>query len=59
MADKVMFWFNPKTGEVEQGPQSLAMDRIGPFETAAEAARAPEIIAERARRIREEESEED
>ena len=51
-----MFWFNPKSGEIEQGPQSLAMDRIGPFETAAEAARAPEIIAERARRIREEDS---
>lgn len=59
MSDKVMFWFNPKTGEVERGPQSIALDRIGPYETAAEAARAPEMIAERARKIREEEAAED
>ena len=44
------WWYNNKTGEVEEGAQSLAADRDGPFATREEAARAPEIIAERARR---------
>ena len=48
------FWYNLKAQEVESGPQSLSIDRVGPFDTAEEAARAPEIIAERARKIREE-----
>lgn len=48
------YWYNARTGEVEEGPQSLSIDRLGPFETREEAARAPEIVAERARRIREE-----
>lgn len=53
------FWFNSRTGQVEEGPQSLSMDRIGPFATREEAARAPEIVEERARKIREEEDRED
>jgi hypothetical protein len=53
------YWFNTKTGAVEVGPQSLSIDRVGPFTTAAEAERAPEIIAERARRIREEQDREE
>jgi hypothetical protein len=44
------WWYNHVTGEVEEGPQSLAIDRDGPFATREEAERAPEIIAERARR---------
>ena len=44
------WWYNHKTGEVEEGAQSLSSDRDGPFATRDEAARAPEIIAERARR---------
>lgn len=48
------YWYNTRTGEVEDGPQSLSIDRLGPFETREEAARAPEIVEERARRIREE-----
>ncbi len=48
------YWYNTRTGEVEDGPQSLSIDRLGPFETREEAARAPEIVAERARHIREE-----
>jgi hypothetical protein len=48
------WWFNTRTQEVEEGPQSLALVRIGPFETREEAARANEIIAERARRWAEE-----
>lgn len=42
------YWYNDRTGEVEVGPQSLAVDRIGPFATSEEAARALEIVAERA-----------
>jgi len=44
------WWYNHKTGEVEEGAQSLSSDRDGPFDSAEEAARAPEIIAERARK---------
>jgi hypothetical protein len=47
MADTPGWWFNNKTGDVEYGPQSLGMDRDGPFETEADAARAPEIARER------------
>lgn len=50
------YWYNQKTGNVEEGPQSLAIDRIGPFATRAEAAQAPEIVAERARRWADEEA---
>ncbi|MEV8338942.1 methionine aminopeptidase [Leucobacter sp. NPDC077196] len=53
------FWFNSRTNQVEEGPQSLSVDRIGPFATREEAARAEEIVAERARKWREEEAAED
>ena len=43
------WWFNTKTQEVEEGPQSLAVDRVGPFPTRDEANHANQIIAERAR----------
>ncbi|MGV8877162.1 MAG: methionine aminopeptidase [Rhodoglobus sp.] len=43
------WWFNHKTGEVEEGPQSLASDRDGPFDSREKAEQAPQIIAERAR----------
>lgn len=43
------WWYNNKTGQVEEGPQSLGSDRDGPFATREDAARAPQIIAERAR----------
>ena len=49
------YWFNTKTGMVETGPQSLSLDRLGPFERFEDASRALEIIAERARRIAEDE----
>lgn len=48
------YWYNTTTGEVEEGPQSLAMNRIGPFHTPEEAARALEIVEERAQKMREE-----
>jgi hypothetical protein len=47
--DENKFWYNLETGEVEHGYQSPSPDRAGPFDTAEEAARAPEIIHERSR----------
>jgi hypothetical protein len=52
------WWYNHRTGEVEEGAQSLGSDRDGPFETRADAERAPQIAAERAQAWREEEGEE-
>ena len=43
------WWYNHRTGEVEEGPQSLGSERDGPFASREEAARAPEIAQERAR----------
>lgn len=53
------FWYNTRTKQVEEGKESLSMDRVGPFSTREEAERAPEILAERARRWAEEEAAED
>ena len=53
------WWYNLKTGEVEEGPQSLGSDRDGPFASKEDAARAPEIIAERARKWAAEEAQGD
>ena len=39
------WWFNDKTGQVEQGPQSPQRDRIGPFATREEAQHALDRIA--------------
>ncbi|ROQ06063.1 MULTISPECIES: SPOR domain-containing protein [unclassified Curtobacterium] len=39
------WWFNDKTGQVEQGPQSPQRDRIGPFDTREEAQHALDRIA--------------
>jgi len=50
------WYYNIKTGEVEEGPQSLASDLDGPFKTREEAARAPEILAERSAKWAEEEA---
>ncbi|WP_314502216.1 SPOR domain-containing protein [uncultured Microbacterium sp.] len=47
--DSEKYWYNLTTGEVERGFVSPHVDRAGPFETAEEAARAPEIIRERSR----------
>ena len=42
------YWYNTRTGRIERGPQSILSDRIGPFATEAEAARAPQVVEERA-----------
>jgi hypothetical protein len=53
------WWYNTRTGEVEEGMLSNAIDRAGPFASREEAARAPEIIAARSRKWAEEDAEED
>jgi len=53
------WWYNHKTGEVEEGPQSLGSDRDGPYASREEAQRAPEIARERARAWAAEEAAED
>jgi len=40
------FWYNMRTGEVEQGFQSTSLDRVGPFATRDEAAHALEKLRE-------------
>jgi hypothetical protein len=51
------YWFNTRTNEVEIGKQSLSLDRLGPFTTLEEAQNAVEIVAKRARALRQEEAE--
>ena len=49
MADEgTQWWYNNKTGEVEEGPISAGPDRDGPYASYADAKRAPEIARERA-----------
>jgi hypothetical protein len=57
--DSEKYWYNLKTGEVEKGFESPAPDRAGPFDTPEEAAKAPEVIRERARAWAAEEARED
>ena len=54
MADELKYWFNQNTKQVEKGPKSLALSRLGPFDSFEEAQKAEEIVLERARRLREE-----
>jgi hypothetical protein len=51
------YWFNTNTNEVEVGKQVAAIYRIGPFSDYESAARALEILQERAKAWREEEEE--
>ena len=51
------FWFNTKTMQVEEGPQSLAIYRIGPFLTKEEAAAGLNVVLERAEKMRAEDEE--
>ena len=58
-ADSEKYWYNLTTGQVERGYASPAIDRAGPFDTAEEAARAPELLRERSRAWAEEEARND
>ncbi|MFS2281371.1 SPOR domain-containing protein [Microbacterium sp. OR21] len=53
------YWYNLSTGEVEFGMLSAAVDRVGPFDTEADAARAPETLKERSRAWAEEDAADD
>jgi hypothetical protein len=59
MSDSEKYWFNTKTNQVEFGLQSFSIYRLGPFATEEEASRAIEIVAGRAKEIREQEQLED
>jgi hypothetical protein len=52
------YWYNLTTGEVERGFESPAVDRAGPFDTAEEAAHAPELLRERSRQWAEDDARE-
>lgn len=58
-ADEHKYWYNSRTGQVEHGMLSASADRIGPFDTAAEAERAPEKLQERSRAWAEEDASDD
>lgn len=45
------FWFNTRTRQVEEGPKSLGLDRIGPFTSREEALRAEEIVREKGQKM--------
>jgi len=53
------YWYNMRTGEVEHGLLSPSVDRVGPFDTAEEAARALETLRENSARWAAEDAEED
>ncbi|MEI3846620.1 MULTISPECIES: SPOR domain-containing protein [Microbacterium] len=57
-ADK-KYWYNIRTGDVEFGMISPAVDRVGPFDTEEEARRAPEKLEENARVWAEEDAADD
>ncbi|MDY0909690.1 SPOR domain-containing protein [Microbacterium sp. CFBP9034] len=58
-SDSEKYWYNFKTGGVEKGYESPAIDRAGPFETPEEAANAPEILRARSRAWAEDEARDD
>jgi hypothetical protein len=53
------FWYNMKTGVVEQGRQSPAVDRVGPFDTREEAEHALDILRANSAKWAEEDAAED
>jgi len=53
------YWFNIRTKQVELGLRSSSEDRIGPFETEAEAENAEAIVRARAQAWAEQDREED
>lgn len=59
MSDARKYWFNIRTRQVELGLRSSSEDRIGPFETEADAAKAEAIVKARSEAWRAQENEED
>ena len=59
MSDAPKYWFNIRTKQVEHGLKSSSEDRIGPFESAAEAANAEAFVKARAQAWAEQERQED
>jgi hypothetical protein len=59
LSEKPMFWFNIKTKQVEQGLKSSSLDRIGPFDTEAEAKNAEATVRARSEEWKKQDSEED
>ena len=53
------FWYNMRTGAVEQGMQSPSSERVGPFATREEAAHALEKLRANSAKWAEEEAEDD
>ena len=53
------YWYNTDSGEVEHGMLSPSVDRVGPFDTAEEAANALQILRERSEAWAAEEATED
>jgi hypothetical protein len=58
VSEQEQFWFNLSTGKVEKGLKSKSLDRIGPFKTESEAAKALEIVKSRTKQWQEEEESE-
>ncbi|QEO13055.1 SPOR domain-containing protein [Agromyces intestinalis] len=50
------YWYNMRTGEVEHGLLSPSADRVGPFQTRAEAERALEKLRENSAKWAEEDA---
>jgi hypothetical protein len=53
------WWYNSKTGDVEQGFVSPALQRIGPFDTREEAQNALQKLRENSEKWAREDAEED
>ena len=53
--ERIEYWFNLRTKQVEVGKQSAALFRVGPFATFAEAEKAEQTLADRAKAWRDEE----
>jgi hypothetical protein len=54
-----MFWFNLKTKQVEHGLKSSSLDRIGPFQTEAEAKNAEATVRARSKEWTKQDQDED
>jgi hypothetical protein len=59
VSEQQKYWFNLKSKQVEFGLKSSSLDRIGPFETEAEARNAEELVRSRSEAWAKQESDED